>query len=469
MWNSLLARKVKVDCGGHKPKSQTAEKTIRAEPLSSIEPLPIEKCVMTLTLGSMRNRAVLSFCDQIVASAGNVTLTVFVARTTSTTGFGSYSIALSLVFILVSVARATSTDPLLVKTSGKQGESTVQNCRDAISGNIFIGVLIGVTVAAVTLLVNVGPAREVLLAFAVVATLISLQEATRYVAITARGPGLALLNDLLWSVTGVAAFVLLNKLQCDAPWQYLAAWGVTSLLGAAVTFLALPEMRHIRLSPSWLSEQRSLGYPFLLQSIAETGTLQIALLLVAAVAGLSAIAGIRVAITLFGPVTVIFGGVQLLLLPEFASRGHIRNERVFGFSRNVSIGLAIMTGLYALVLTTVPESLGRAAFGPAWDASTGAIGPYALAVACTGLMTAPSCAMRARGYARQALRVALTQSPIVLVAPVVGAFLDGGTGAVWGIALSALVSATLWWITMLRYHGGVLKSPTADPPMPAPN
>src|ERR1035437_2120206 len=182
---------------------------------------------MTLTSGSMRKRAILSFCDQIVASAGNVTLTIFVARATSTSGFGSYSIALSLVLILVNITRAASTDPLLVQTSGRHQECVVQNCRDAISGNMFIGVLFGATVAVIALLVDVGPARPVLLTFAIVAPLISLQDATRYVAITARGPGLSLLNDLLWSAAGISAFVLLTKLHSDAPWQYLAAWGFT--------------------------------------------------------------------------------------------------------------------------------------------------------------------------------------------------------------------------------------------------
>jgi O-antigen/teichoic acid export membrane protein len=402
--------------------------------------------------GPIGKRAILSLCDQIVASAGNLALTVFVARAASTGGFGAFSVASSLVLLLLGINRATSTDPLLVQTSGRRGQSAVQSCRDAISANLFVGTLIGAAVAAIALVFDVGPARPVLLAFAVIAPLLSLQDATRYVAIAYRGPGLALLNDLLWSVAGVAAFLVLTRFHEEAPWQYLAAWGLTSLLGAAVTFFALPPVRRFRLSPSWLSQQRSLGRPFLLRFLAETGTSQSALLLVAVVGGLSAIAGIRVVITLFGPVTVIFAGMQLLLLPEFSSPGRVGKENVVRFSRVVSVGLAVTAGLCGFVLTLVPDELGRAAFGTAWVGGKAAIGPYTVAIVCAGLVAAPSCALRARGHARKALRVAVTQMPIVLVAPVLGAYLDGGYGAAWGIAIGSMVSATLWWITMLRYQ-----------------
>jgi O-antigen/teichoic acid export membrane protein len=223
---------------------------------------------------------------------------------------------------------------------------------------------------------------------------------------------------------------------------FIWLWGAAALPALVVGALRL-QLRIGRGVREWFTSSRHLGHPVTGQFLAETGTMQVANLLIAVVAGLGGAASVRVAVSVFAPVSVLLAGLSNLLLPRLT-----RRAITGGPSRRLVAKVTALTVsaslVYLLLVRLLPDSTGRALFGSSWSPSTPLLLGYGVFIVSTALVVAPARALLGAGYARVGFTVALRQLPVVLLAPAAGYLLWGTAGIGWGFATAGAVSVLLW-------------------------
>jgi hypothetical protein len=172
---------------------------------------------------------------------------------------------------------------------------------------------------------------------------------------------------------------------------------------------------------------------------------------VAAAAGYAQAGGLRGAIVLLGPVTVVATGLVIAAVPEGV---RIKDDRsrlrrlVYLLAATLSAAVVV----WAVVVSRLPDRIGTELLGDTWPLSQGLMVPLGLAgagvMACTGL----AAGLRSLAAARESLRAAVPAIALLVVGGVVGAAIDGGLGAARGM----IVPAWLGVVFYQRQFGRVL-------------
>jgi hypothetical protein len=180
--------------------------------------------------------------------------------------------------------------------------------------------------------------------------------------------------------------------------------------------------------------------------VAVNGVGQVALVLVAAVAGIVAVGEVRAAILVLSPPTVLFSGLFLCAIPE-AVRLRERSLRALSaVVTGLAAGTVVVTVAWGAAVSLVPAQVGQALLRSNWTNGRHLLLP---AVALTaGNAVALACVVGLRGLAsaRDSLRVRILAAPVTLVAAVAGARLDAAYGAAVGLAAAAWISAAMAWV-----------------------
>lgn len=400
--------------------------------------------------GRARGRALFSISDQAVSSLGNFVLISLVARHASTHDFGAFGLAFTAYTFTMGVSRSLITEPLIVKFSARAIRETRRAARAALGASLAFSTAVAVLLLLASLILP----DNIRLTFCVLALALPcllLQDASRYVAVVQRRPDVALSNDLLWSILTVLGLGLLILEGIRSVPVMIAFWAVASLAGALLNCVWVQSYPDLRSPSLWITHNWGLGRPFLLQFLVESGVLALIMFAIAGLAGLAAAAALRVAATIFGPVTTLFTGVQLFIVPEMAR--HLRTSPIRSFSGMVAACggiLAIAAIAWTFIILILPGDLGTLFFGASWSHGKAIILPYGAYVVAAALVVAPASALRAMGQAGAGLRIALTQLPAVILAPIAGAHVAGAEGAASGLAAGGIVSAVLWWVVFWR-------------------
>ncbi|MCW2966856.1 MAG: polysaccharide biosynthesis protein, partial [Solirubrobacteraceae bacterium] len=281
--------------------------------------------------------------DQALSSLGNLVLTVGVARAASREQLGGLAIALLLYALALGISRGLCTDPFTVLHGGREGAQ--EQTGRLLGAVLVVGAVLGGLVA-VTSVLPVLPTTT-LIAMAVVLPLLLLVDACRYVGFARGLPDAALLVDATWTVGAVVAVWALSVHGTDVAAPFVWWWGAAAVPALVAGVLRL-DLRLSRGAGEWFRRSRHLGHPVTGQFLAETGTIQVANLLIAAIAGLDAAASVRVAVTVFAPVSVLLAGLSNLLLPRLSTR-----PITGGSSRRLvarATGLAVAASLGYLLL-----------------------------------------------------------------------------------------------------------------------
>ena len=148
-----------------------------------------------------------------------------------------------------------------------------------------------------------------------------------------------------------------------------------------------------------------------------------------------------------GPFLVVFMGISLVTVPEAARilRNSLRHFRLYCIL--VGSGLAIMGLLWGIaLLILMPHGLGTLLLGKQlWRPAYGLVLPYTISVMGGCLIGGATAGLHALGAARRSVRAMVLSSAIFLTCGVIGAYLDGAVGTVWGAALATWLGALLWW------------------------
>jgi len=398
---------------------------------------------LLLRAGTVARVAGWGVADQALSSITNFALGVVAARSLSPAAFGAYAIAFATYLVALNASRALGAEPFLVRYAGVAEPRWRRGATRATGAAMSVGLIFGAACLAAGLVAQ-GPLRGALHGLGIVLPGLLLQDAWRYVFIAARRGRDALLNDLVWAVVMIplVAVVIAGE---PSTTTVLLAWGggaaAAGLFGILQARL-LPRPEKFR---EWLEEQRDLAPRFLGEMGALSGAHLAASYGVGALAKLAAVGALRGAEILFGPVNVLFTGLELVAVPE-ASRLLLRSpEALRSRVLALSCSLAAIAATVGGVLLLVPDSLGMRLLGSTWPAASSLILPVTVSLAASGLRAGAAVGLRALADARRSLHVRVAVSLLQLSGALGGAALAGALGAAWGNATGSCIAVWLWW------------------------
>jgi O-antigen/teichoic acid export membrane protein len=386
--------------------------------------------------------------DQAFSSLTNFLAGMVVARYLGPTDFGAFALAFATYGLALSASGALASQPLLVRFSATSDPLWRRGTAWACGAALAMGGAIGAGCIVVALFSS-GPISEAYLALGLSLPGLLLQDSWR-MAFFAAGRGRdAFLNDFIWAAALVPGFALTVGADHISLFSVTLAWG----LGASVA--ALAGLAQARLLPvpgrtaAWFLEHRDLGPRFLAESMVQSGTVQVMVMGIAAIAGLAAVAGIRGAQILLGPPYVFTMGFKLVMLPHAvaALRGSVVAVRRICAAQSISMsGVMIAWGLMLLLL---PPRWGAWLLGRTWEPVHQVLLPVTLAYAGGAAIVGASTGLRALAAAKRSLRSRLVASSLQLSGGIAGAALGGGVAAAWGLAVAGALAVVVFWRSLL--------------------
>lgn len=389
------------------------------------------------------------FADQAVSSLGNFLLGFLVARAVDTPTFGAFSIAYTTYVVVVGVVRGAIAQPLMVRYSGTD-EAAWRAAASRAGGLAWtIGLLAGAVCLAVGLLAG-GIVGQGLIAVGISLPGLLVQDTCRYALFTHERGRSAFINDLFWVLIQAPALVVALGLGHDQVATSLLAWGgagtAAALLGGRQIGVGLAP----RQSLAWLAEHRVLVPRYVAEALASLTSSQLALYGVGAAAGLSTLGELRVGQLLIGPVLVIFIGLQLVAVPMAVRALSVSVDHLRRLCLAIGIATATFAAAWGLILSLVPDGLGRALLASNWEAAHGMVLLLALGLAASSLSSGALIGLRALASASRSLRATVIASTLTTALTIGGAAAFGAMGAAAGILVAHALAVPMWWWEFLR-------------------
>lgn len=352
--------------------------------------------------------------------------------------FGGYTIALN-------VSRAVATEPLAVRHSGERSPVWQQAVRASTATAVLVG-LVTLVLGLVAALVPGIPARGVLIAFAVTMPGLLLQDAWRWAFFVVGNGRRAFLNDLVWLLAMGVFFGGLYLADSQSATTLTLAWGLAATVAAVVGRFQARVSPSFRLVREWLRTHRDLTPKYVGEMLAVSGTVQLYMLGITAVAGIAAVSGIRGAQILLGPVNVLNQGIRVIAVPEAARALKHSTRRLWLTGLVISVGVGAGALAWGAVFLLLPDSVGTALLGTGvWAEASAVLLPVILLQALGASNAGAFAILRALAAAGRGLRVRLISSVVLILAGVGGGFWWGAEGAAWGLAGAAALTLVLWW------------------------
>jgi len=420
-----------------------------------------------MTASHIARRALWGVADQMLSSGTNFALGVFVARSATPSEFGVYGLIFATYLIALNVARPLSSEALLIRFTGAPPAAWAAAVHGSAGSVVVVGSVLGVIciLAGLSLGGFEGTAFVVL---GVALPGLLLQDAWR-LAFFGGGRGrAALVNDLVWAVVLVPVIAVLVLTGRDTPLAVIIAWAVSANVAAVIGIAQMGIAPHPASARAWLRDQRDLGRPLLADRMATNGVAELAPYAIGAIAGLPAIGAIRAAQLLLGPFGVIFQGISLISLPEAVRMAKRPRRRLLPATIMFTAGLVILVLITGLVLSLLPEVIGRALLGQTWTSARETLLPYTLVVAGMMFGAGPNVGLRALGAAVESMRVGIVRSILFLIGTLVGASVGAAPGAALGMAAGQWLGNGVSWAQFLvsvnRASAALRRgAPPADP------
>lgn len=394
--------------------------------------------------------------DQGVSSLSNVVVSIIAARSLSADDFGAFAVATVGYLVTVGFARALVGETFLSTYSASSMRRRRSLMSDMVGATVVVS-LLAETVVGIAGSVVGGPAGSALVALALVLPLLLVQDTWRYAFIVDR-PDRALIVDLVWLVA-IVAFLPLAPHDAGPGW-FVVAWGLAGGLGALAGLLLTARTLRVPRPRRWLATHREMGSRFTGELITGQVVSQVVLVGVGAVAGLSALGGVRAAQVFYGPLNTVHQGIYLALVPEGAraAEPHQLRRLMVG----ASLLLVAVAAVWMLIGLGVPDSWGEAVFSDTWAEAGSLMLPVGLATIAGSAQTGGFAGVRSLGDAPASLRARLQTVPPQLVLPLVGAAVASGVGFAVGLGLANVAAAIIWWAAFARALEAHLRK-TAEP------
>jgi O-antigen/teichoic acid export membrane protein len=384
--------------------------------------------------------------DQAVSSLTNYAVSLYIIRTLGAVQFGAFSLAYVTYAFALNASRGLATDPLMVRFSGTDVPTWRRAVADCTGVAVAVGAITGAGVLLAAMALH-GTTRSAFIALGITLPALMLQDSWRY-SFFALGRGAqAFLNDCIWAAAMLPALLALRLSHHADVFWYVIAWGAAAGVAAAVGPWQARVLPRLTGAWGWVSRHRDLGPRYLVEGVASASVLQLRSYGIVAILGLAAVGYMQTAVTLMGPINILFLGMTLVAIPE-AARVLKRSARDLPkFCILVSMGLtaaAVAWGVALLIV--VPRGFGHWLVGPIWRPTYPLVLPQMLSLVGQGLAGGAGVGMHALGAARRSLRSVVIGSVVFLAFALAGAYQGGVEGALWGsVVASGLGAGLTWW------------------------
>ena len=304
---------------------------------------------------------------------------VFVLAQVSSAGqFGIIGLLITMVVGGMVFNRGALGTPLLL-TSNLTKRQIVAEADHALTWSLYTGALGGVlilTLGAVFHQPWIG------LAFAIVLPAVLAQDVLRLTAIALGRPNLAVVADALWVAPMLGIFVA-NLVGVRERAEFsIYLWGLSALVSAALMAFGLRVApQHSGILDWWRTDWPGRVRFGSFYSIGQIGYIFMTLAAVIT-AGSVAAAGIRGALTLFGPVGTLLAALPMVFIPHAARTGSSVGDQWRLLSR-ASVATSVLTLVATGCLMALPARLGAAMLGASWQKTLPVI-PY-IGVTCAAM------------------------------------------------------------------------------------
>jgi hypothetical protein len=314
--------------------------------------------------------AISTTVDQVLSSASNALMVFVLAQVSSAGQFGIIALLITLLAVCTGFNRGALGTPLLL-TGNLKNRQVVAESSYAVTWSLYSGVLGGV------LILTVGAVYHhpwIGLAFAVGLPAVLAQDVLRLTAIGLVRPGLAVVADALWVAPMLGIFVA-NLVGVRESTEFsIYLWGLSALVSATILALRLRVAPHHSGILDWWRTYWPARLRFgSVQSVSQIGIVFVTLAAVTT-AGSVAAAGIRGAMTVFGPIATLLSAMPMVFLPHAARTGNSLGDQWRLVSRT-SLATSVLTVVATGCLMAVPARLGAAMLGASWQETFSVI-PY---------------------------------------------------------------------------------------------
>lgn len=378
-------------------------------------------------------------------SLGNFVLAILVARTSTPTEYGAWSISYLGYVVTVGIARAVSAQPLLLHKGGRAP-------KDVVSGALAVALLVGLGGAAV--LGGVGwvvpDLRASAWSIAAFLPALSCVDTARSAFFQQRRSFGAATVDSVWLFCQLGLFVALIWLAADTVTSLTLVWGAAATVATVIGWLMLGTFPTARAGRGYLRSSADVGWKLLVDQTLMTARTHLTPVVVAAVAGLAAAGSLRAGLTLMGALgTLVLAIVPIATIAGV--RAWERGSSPWPLLRKWSAIILAASAANGAFFLLLPDMYGEVLLGENWKGAGTVLLPLVLHSLLRGpLVTVPTL-LKASGALNRVLWLRFRIEAISLVLPLAGALMGGAVGAAWGMALAAAF-ANVQCVRALRYE-----------------
>jgi hypothetical protein len=382
--------------------------------------------------------------DQAVSSLTNFGLAIAVAKSTDSRGFGVFGIFLATYSLALGGSRAIASEPLSIRYTA-EGDRRWRAGAAKSSGTALVN---GIAFGALSLCAGAfagGRLGTCLLVLGAMLPGLLVQDSWRFAFVCGNRPRDALINDVVWALAfGLAVGLALGVRQRGLV-ALLVAWGAAGLTAAVAGARQAGLWPRPLAARGWLKEHSDLAPRFVGEFATTSGTQSLVLFGIAAAGGLTAVAAIRAAWVLLGPLNVLLFAVPLAAVPEAVRVLRSSPQRLRVTSGLLAAVLSALAAGWGALVFFLPARIGKSLLGSVWSVAHPVLIPLTIAIAAVACTLAAMSSLRALAAASRSLKARILGSLAVVAGGISGAALAGTAGAAWGVACGEALAALIWW------------------------
>jgi hypothetical protein len=394
--------------------------------------------------GTVVGRAAWAIADQTLSSMTNFALAVGVANQVSTADFGAFSIAFAGYLVALTVSRAISSDPLMIRYSARPERDWRGATGRAAASAVMVGV-VGGGIAVLAAVVLGGSLGLALFVLGIGLPALLLQDSWRYAFFAIRRGSSAFVNDLVWTVVLAAAYVVLVATGQRSAGAFVLAWVVGALAAALFGMAQARVVPDLRTARSWWSEHRDIAPRMAVEAAVLSGAQPLTLVAMGFVSSLATVGTIRAGQVLMNAVHIATYGIHLFGVPEAVRMLERSTHALMRFCLVLSAGLMGISLAWGMVLLWLPQAVGQALLADSWAPARTVLVPAIVLSVAAGAQGGAVVGLRSLAAASRSLNARIISSLFVSTLAIVGAAIGGAPGGAWGMALGLCVGSAAWW------------------------
>jgi len=376
--------------------------------------------------------------DQLLSSASNALIVFAIARVSTVDSFGTISLALAALSSTLLISRGVFGAPIALLSNRPTDLGFEVSHAFGAAG--VLGSAVSFLIIPLSLPAG-GYAMAVVLGLAV--PIVLIQDVGRFYVTAASRPGVAALSDGLWAAS--ALLLLLTTFLPEPPLGSLGlivGWTVSAFVSAVLVIAlggAYPRLHGIR---RWFAASRYHRSTFGLDAVVGALGSFVLIWLVGFWLGPPAIAAVRGAGTVLGPIAALVSAIQFAVIPELRRRG-LPVQALWSALVRIALPMSVVSLGIAAVSLLIPASWGHILLGDSWTLVRTVLPIMGAEYAAISWYAAVAAGLTVRAKSGSLLALRTTHVALSAVAVVLGAGVFMSVRVVATGFVAAVVFATL--------------------------